>query len=132
MPNNQVPQARTFVGGMWWPPGTKPLSKAVKPDLLADMGGNVTWPFVKLCMHTQGIDITPSSFFFRGIIPRFHFGRSDITAVEALRRGGIRLRIVGMQQSIIFWSFHSTRVLNALEQRGVAVDRQPQAVGWFI
>jgi hypothetical protein len=132
MDDKQPQVIAEFTGGMRWPAGIMPLQLTLNRDAAVDMGGNVTWPFVKLRMHERGLDLVSHGFIFKSMTPSFHFRWSDVQAVECIRRGGIRFRIAGLHHSIIFWSLKPAEVLDVLEQQGVSIDRRPHKVGWFL
>ena len=86
MDDKQPQVIAEFTGGMRWPAGIMPLQRTLNRDAAVDMGGNVTWPFVKLRVHERGLDLVPHGFIFKSMTPSFHFRWSDVQAVECIRR----------------------------------------------
>lgn len=108
----------SFVGGMRWPAGKMTL------------GGNATWPFVRLLIDGMGITLKPNGVFklLSFLIPSYTFEWQDVMRAEALRRGGVRLQVRTLHSPVIFWSFRLMLVLDALEKHGIPVDRSPKPV----
>ena len=98
----------TFTGGMRGP-----------------RGANATWPFARLTIRTDGA-VTVG---LRGVrwlrgLRSVRYQPTDVIRAEEIRGGFLGsagVRLVGREQSVVFWTREPERILDALGRAGVAI-----------
>jgi hypothetical protein len=118
MSGEMMARGGSFLGGVRW-------------RNASGLGGNATWPLVRLRIEAGWVVIEPSAklvrAFMAGTLPTWRFPCSAIQRAERVRGplfGSPGVRLVTDEQSppLIFWSYAPEDVLRALAAQGVAVD----------
>ncbi len=110
---------RSFLGGIR-------LGRA-----LGGRGYNATWPLVRLSLFPEGLRMESSRRFLAPIVPVWEVRFDEISEVSAVGKiplfsTGVRLRTKsGAGDWAVFWTVHRPRVLQALADRGLEVERRP-------
>lgn len=91
---------------------------------------NATWPLVRMDLYGDGIRFRPSARFLHALIPTWEARFDEITEVRAVGNTdffatGIRFRTNRPADFAVFWTFHRSEVLDALEESGLKVIREP-------
>jgi hypothetical protein len=98
------------------------------------IGGNATWPLVRLQLESEGMRIIPSFGLLGAVLPQWHFPWSDVIRAERVQgvlfaSSGVRFYIRDRQYPFTFWYTKPARVLDALARRGIPVDNDKHRVG---
>lgn len=106
----------SFLGGLRW------------------VGGNATWPLVRLELDTEGMRVRPSARLLSPLLPEWRFGWDEVLLAERVHgllfgSAGVRFSIRGRKYPFTFWYSNPQRVLDALTRRGVPVDANKHRVG---
>lgn len=116
MSHRDEPSGQTYIGGLRW------------------IGGNATWPLVRLQLESDGLRVNPSLSPLRTLVPAWYFPWSDVIRAERVRgtfpgSPGVRFYIRDRKHPFTFWCRKPKPVLDALAGRGVSVDYETHRVG---
>lgn len=120
MSDNPTQRPTSFRGGLRW-------QSAVGC-------ANVSWPLTALVLHNDHLQFRPSWPWVGKLMPNISRPYEDIVAAERVQGSllgspGVRVVTSDTSAPLIFWSFRPGAVLDALEMRGVRVDRRRHKVG---
>lgn len=97
------------------------------------IGGNATWPSVRLRLESDGMRVTPSSPVLGIFIPSWYFPWGDVIRAERVRgtfpgSPGVRFYIRDCQYPFTFWCWKPKPILDALAMQGITVDYEKHRV----
>ena len=96
---------------------------------LRSPSGFALWPLLRLSLSGQSARVAPSIYALARFVPTLTFELDTVDRAERISgvgivpSPGVRFLFREGKSSIIFWTLSPRRVLDALEQQGVAVDR---------
>jgi hypothetical protein len=111
-----------------------PLWQAVGGIRLpSGLGGlNAGRPFARLLAYDDGVRLEPT-LKWMSVIPSLSLEWAALERIEAVGRRGIRVRIKDPATALLFFALADRdRLLDIVEQRGVAVDRSRRRNPWFV
>ncbi|MGE5287118.1 MAG: hypothetical protein ACM3ML_07950 [Micromonosporaceae bacterium] len=105
----EVPPTMAFLGGM--------LSRTV----------DTSWGLARLQFFAWGLRLRGSMRMLRLFLPTWEVRYEELTKAQLVSapvaRRGVRFRADGAARPMVFWTYHGSKILDHLEQQGVAVDR---------
>lgn len=95
-------------------------------------GLNMGRPFARLLAYDNAVRLEPT-LRWMGFIPSLSIEWPAVERIETVGRRGLRIRIKDPATAIMFYALTDRdRLLDAAEQRGVAVDRSRPRNPWFV
>jgi hypothetical protein len=117
--------ASRFVGLPWAQPEAEWLGAALTATV------NIGWPLARLELFDWGIRLGSTARVFRWCVPTWEARYAELAVVRnvtnAIRVGtmnGLRFAVADSADAVVFWSTHSSEILDHLEAAGAIVDRR--------
>jgi hypothetical protein len=117
---------QTFIGGMRVPLWGRNV-----------LGGwNVTFPFVRLTLFSEGLRVSASVPFLSPLVPKWEARYEELVEIAAVGKidgftSGILFRTEERGGWILFWASQRDVILRLLSSYGLVVESTPRPLNYF-